>query len=87
MSTGKNVGISEEDQESKKGCNDASAMEGGLQRKRREVSLSQRSFYSEEDWFEKPEWMPAVADLRTEIDELSIHPILQARMLDQTRAR
>lgn len=31
--------------------------------------------------------VPTIADLRTEIDELSIHPILQTRMLDQTRAR
>ncbi|XP_012064050.1 PREDICTED: peptidyl-prolyl cis-trans isomerase FKBP14 [Atta cephalotes] len=63
-----------------------SLLEGGLQRKRREVSPNASSTLRE-DWFEKPEWIPAIADLRTEIDELSIYPILQVRMLDQTRAR
>jgi len=64
---------------------DASAVEGSSQGKRREVSLIQRSFcFGGRLAREKLERMPTVADLRAEIDELSIHGILQTRMVDQS---
>jgi len=61
-------------------------MEDGLQRKQREVSLSQRSFYSGRRLVRET-GVDAGRCRSPNGNRWIKHPILQTRMLDQTRAK